>query len=62
MNEEGQPQKPFWKSKKWLLAVSTSVLMVIKSFFPQIDTQSALLILLPIITYIGGEAYIDSKH
>jgi len=55
-------RKPAWKSRKFWVCVVTLAAMLISHFSGhEIDTEELLSVILPVVAYILGEAWIDSK-
>jgi len=55
--------KPFWRSKRWWLAV-IAVLIPIASHALgwELDTGEIMAVITPIVVYILGQSYVDAKH
>lgn len=55
--------KPFYRSKKWWTAILAAVIPVLNHAFGWgIDAEELILIVLPLIGYVLGEAWTDAAH
>ena len=55
--------RPFWKSKKWWVAIIAALIPIANSAFGfNLDPTELTLIILPLIGYIFGEAWTDATH
>jgi len=61
--QETEPRKPFWKSKKWWVAIIAAVVPVANAVLGlDLDTAELSLVIIPLIGYIFGEAWTDATH
>ena len=61
--QETEPRKPFWKSKKWWVAIIAAVVPVANAVLGlDLDTAELSLVIIPLIGYIFGEAWTDAMH
>ena len=55
--------KPFYKSKKWWSAAIAAIIPILNHFLGWgINVEDLLLIVLPLIGYVVGEAWTDATH
>ena len=55
--------KPFYKSKKWWMAFIAAAIPVLNSSLGlDLDAQELATVVIPLIAYVFGEAWIDAKH
>lgn len=56
-------QKPFWRSKKWWVAIIAAAIPVVNNLLNlNLDATELTIIVLPLIGYIFGEAWTDAAH
>jgi len=56
-------KKSPWRSRKWWVALITTIVMVISWWTGvEIDLEHLLSIVLPVIAYIFGESWADMSH
>lgn len=56
-------QKPFWRSKKWWVAIIAAAIPVANNLLNlNLDATELTLIVIPLIGYIFGEAWTDAAH
>ena len=61
--QETEPRKPFWKSKKWWVAIIAAAVPVANAVLGlDLDTAELSLVIVPLIGYIFGEAWTDAMH
>jgi len=58
-----RPKKPAYLSRKFWIAVITAIVMLVSHFTGiELDVEALLAIVLPVVAYILGESWIDSKR
>ncbi len=63
MTIEYDPNKPFYKSKKWWTALIAFAVPVVNYLFGfAIDPNAVWVIISPLLIYLLGQAYVDGKH
>ena len=56
-------QKPFWRSKKWWVAIIAAAIPVANNLLNiNLDATELSIIVLPLVGYIFGEAWTDAAH
>ena len=55
--------KPFYASKKWWMAAIAALIPIINtSFGLDLDPSELATVIVPLIAYVVGEAWVDSTH
>jgi len=63
METNGEDRKHWLLSRKFWLAVVTAATMIFSdSFGLELDPETVVAIILPVVAYILGEAYVDATH
>ena len=58
-----EQRKPFWRSKKWWVAIIAAAIPVANEALGlNLDATELTLIVIPLIGYIFGEAWTDAAH
>ena len=60
----GKPKnKPYYKSKKWWTAILAAAIPAANGIFKLgLETEQVMTVVLPLIAYVIGEAWVDSTH
>jgi uncharacterized membrane protein YqaE (UPF0057 family) len=60
---ETPERKPFWKQKKWWMAIVGVAVPVLNNIFDLgLETEAVIGIVLVVVGYIIGEAWTDATH
>ena len=58
-----EERKHWLLSRKFWLAVVTAMTIILSDKFGlELDPETVVAIILPVVAYILGEAYVDAKH
>ena len=58
-----EERKHWLLSRKFWLAVATALTMILADTLGlELDPETVVAIILPVVAYILGEAYVDAKH
>jgi len=61
--QETEPRKPFWRSKKWWMAIIGGVVPIANHVLGlELSVAEIFAVVLPLIGYILGEAWTDAMH
>lgn len=56
-------RKPFYMSKKWVMAAIAATVPMLNSWMGiGLEVEELTLLIMPIIAYIAGEAWVDATH